>query len=196
MCNSFDEIHTPALSFEEQKIRAEKRGVVVLPQEIDYNAMHAVLTLLEYARSGAKEDDPISLMISGDGGDYDFAISIINGLKSDGNVHGVVIGRATSAHALVWASCQKRIISPLAFIGIHQATVNGYGGTQRDVQETLTRIDFINEQSAAIFAAACDTKTHTKSFWLKQMKKVGNEVVRFYPQELLKMGMAQRVGYY
>lgn len=69
---------------------------------------------------------PITIIITGDGGDIDIAMQIHDLLKLyQGETTGIVYGWARSAAVIVLQACKKRLITPSSFIQVHPVSTNG-----------------------------------------------------------------------
>lgn len=143
-------------------------GVFILPDEIT----HALYEDLLEALLVLRPHDEVRLFCRGDGGGTRTTLAIVDLIAQHGNVTGVLHGAAFSAHGLVWASCQRRYVSPNGCIGLHKVAGTDYGQMDstyaRHIAAEYERV----EQIAAELLARISGRT--SGFWYDLMQDAGS----------------------
>ena len=93
----------------------KKRGIVVLPQEIEHDTYRMLLEALIIAK-----DRQVKLFCRGDGGCSRTALAMVDLIQHHGDVIGLLPGEANSSHVTIWAGCKERYVYPNGLIGLHK----------------------------------------------------------------------------
>lgn len=144
------------------------RGVIVLPDVLE----HSVYELFVEALVIDRPTDEIRVYCKGKGGDSRTAFAIVDLITQHGNVTGVLVGEAMSSHVPIWASCQRRYVSPHGVIGLHR--VSAYVEIPIDSRyASLMSVDFFrtDEATATLLAgiSSCDF-----AYWYDKISSAGN----------------------
>lgn len=168
----------------------ESDGIIIMPAEVDDDSYFAISTSLRIARR-LFPDRPIELRCHGFGGDAGAGFALIDLIKEDGNVDGILLGFAASAHSLIWAACQRRYVYPNAVIGVHQAhDWQSQPMFEQTYHMELMKIGWYNKHSASVYAEASNKP---QSWWLEKLK--GELSVDVFDYEALTgdLGMAEGI---
>lgn len=164
------------------------RQIILLSGFID-DAMYRQFV---WALSTARRDhpkDPIMLWITCPGGATDLAVAMADLVQNDGNVWGVIMGKAASGAASIWASCSHRYATPNSILGIHQVVF-----VQR---ENLTAVDSHmmsiecqrrNQQIIQTLTTASNCSTE---YWTKALLSTNMELVTYDFDDLILFNMAR-----
>jgi len=158
-------------------------GIVFMPETLDHAGYQLVSAALVKGRAIFPKK-PLALWCNGRGGTVDAALALVDLIQSDGNIDGILIGHVSSAHSVVWASCQRRYTYPHAALQVHQArgwesrymNEDAYALNARDIAQD-------NETLARIYAGASN---RSASWWLKRLKMVSHDdIVRLKADKLI-----------
>lgn len=159
--------------------------VMLMPRFIEQETyLHMLVHVINHLK------EPLYLFCDGFGGSVDHAFAIIDICKYHGDVSGILLGSALSAHAAVWAGCSKRYVFPHSSIGVH--SVNWQGDSMltvnhaRYIHKTFTDAEKMN---ANLFAGVSNK---TSNWWYKRITTTGaSEFDVLYAEELIKLEMAK-----
>jgi ATP-dependent protease ClpP protease subunit len=98
----------------------ESHAIIIAPEGIDHSSYLELSWALHVGRV-LHPGRPLELRCCGDGGELSPAFALSDLIRSDGNIDGICIGRVSSAHSLIWASCNRRFVHPSALLGVHQS---------------------------------------------------------------------------
>ncbi len=186
-------VTTPSLlpeTLKESQPLLERDGIIIMPADVDDDSYFSISLALRLGRKLFPEK-PIELRCHGFGGDAGAGFALIDLIKEDGNVDGILLGFAASAHSLIWAACARRYVYPNAVIGVHQA--HNYGQQQMFEQTymmELQKIGWYNAHCARIYAEASNK---SQEWWREKLK--GELSVDVFDYEALTgdLGMAQGI---
>jgi len=168
---------------------AKATGQIFVPDTIEGDTARHVCELMMIARDHAP-DRAIKLYVNGYGGNTGQAFAIVDFIKSDGNVHGYLIGEAYSSHVAIWAACNKRFIGPYASVYLHQVQYqpdrHNPAFALRHHANHVEHSDLRIAQLLRCASCGCDT-----DYWLDIMKNAGPAVIMMTAQQLLERCMGE-----
>lgn len=141
-------------------------SIAILPQELEGESLRAFIPFVL-----KQLDNPLYIFVDGDGGTCSEAQALVDLFQWHGNVTGILLGSAMSAHVTVWAGCTTRIAFPGSYIGIHK--VGSYGEMSMDshvARYTLEDYERIERQICDLFGSISN---HTSKWWYREMQKTG-----------------------
>ena len=131
----------------------EKHGIISLPDTIDHAGYEMVLHRLTQGRT-LHPDKPLRLFCHGSGGlTYD-TLAIVDLIRADGRVDGMLSGVARSSASVIWASCTRRFVYPLGRIGVHPVQQDHAAGTAEDFLMETMELQALDWDMCVIYAAA------------------------------------------
>ncbi len=167
----------------------ERFGIILTPPKIEDEAYEQMTWALHLGRA-LHPDKPLELRCYGEGGDSYAMLAIVNLIRADGNVDGVLVGDAGSASSVIWASCQRRYVHPLASLNVHGARQVGGGWNSQAERAWLESLEWVDTRIADIYAAASDKAA---SWWLEKMA-AGHGACSLMPaEEIVAIGMARPI---
>ena len=135
----------------------------------------------------AAKGKPITLCINSGGGSVFDAFAMMSALKAhDAKVTARVDGVAASAASFILAAADEVVMSSVAWIMIHDATVYEYGRAE-DLRKTADWMDRVNDQLAGIYAKRC---RRTKDEFADAM----HETTWYTADEALEIGLVDSVS--
>lgn len=169
----------------------ETFGVILLPPDIDHEAYKEMSWALRLARA-LHPEQPLELRCHGDGGSGDVMLAIVDLVQADGNVDGMLIGRAYSASSVIWAACARRYVYPNAGIGVHGALMNVSSWADGQYYQTyVSGVASTDEAMIALYAAA---SRKSRKWWRRQMARGHSACVNIDAAKLVEIGMARPVA--
>lgn len=130
---------------------------------------------------------PITLCINSGGGSVTDAFAMMGALRAhDAKVTARVDGIAASAASFLLAAADEVVMSSVAWIMIHDATVYEYGRAE-DLRKTADWMDRVNDQLAGIYAKRCK---RTKDEFATAM----HETTWYTADDALEIGLVDSVS--
>jgi ATP-dependent protease ClpP protease subunit len=167
----------------------ESLAIIITPFEINDAFYREMMWALKLGRL-IHPKKPLALHCHGNGGTVSTALAIVDLIQQDGNIHGFLLGTATSAHTMIWAACQHRYVYPHAGIEIHPVATGAWESRlqEEDYANYRHSIGWQNKQILWIYANA---STKSVKWWKKQYRKGGYTCVNLPAKKLIQIGMAQ-----
>lgn len=161
----------------------ESHGVIIAPVSVDYGFYHEMSWAIIIGRS-LRPDKPLAIHCFGYGGYTPVALAIADIIQADGNVDGLLLGDAASAHSIVWAACKRRYAYPNARISVHKAAHHDLSGRyeDHDLQILADNTQREDEKIAKIYAWASNK---SPAWWAKALQGSGVALVEFGAHELI-----------
>lgn len=175
---------------ETRKRLLEDQQVIVLPEEITHAVYEDVLaaTLMFPGKE-------ITLYCRGEGGESRAALAIVDLIRLHGKFVGILCGAGNSAHGMIWAACQTRVVTQHGALGIHMVSWDSYS-TRVDAKSAAvieSNFRHTNDHCARIYAEASN---RDERYWLEQLERTSGSVVTFTADDLVEFEMAVPVKQY
>jgi ATP-dependent protease ClpP protease subunit len=167
-------------------------AIIITPEELNEAAYLDLSTSLFLARH-QHPNRPITIRITGDGGETKYAFALYDLIQSDTNITGLILGSASSSHTILWCACQTRLIAPNAKFGLHQPSRLGfeYPHAHSDLQAAAHDLKSITERTAHCYA---DASTKPYDQWLAILQSVSIECCYLSASDLLEIEMAHAIA--
>ena len=169
-------------------------NIIVLPADItaDTYTMLAETLIL-------RQQQEITLLCAGDGGDSDIAVRIIDLIRAHGGVTGILPGGAYSSHAAIFAACANRYVYPNARLGVHTVALAGSPARAdaKYIRQLANDMDATDAVFAETMANACSTSPWSdERHWEQIFQQAGSGSFRLFGSEHLvsMMGMAKPIA--
>jgi ATP-dependent protease ClpP protease subunit len=168
----------------------EKHGIISLPHDIDHEAYEMVLYRLTQGRM-LHPDMPLRLFCHGNGGFTYDALAMVDLIRADGNVDGMLTGSAASMSAVVWAACARRFVYPNGRIGIHPVSSGHSDGDRRIFHAEMEELEALDNRICQIFG---DASSERGSVWWHSRLYEDGDLKWLLADELMGIGMAKPVS--
>lgn len=179
---------TPVILTDDQKKAQpllEGHGIILTPDQIDADSYIALSWAIALGRI-MHPRRALELRLSGLGGESRHAFALIDLIQADGNIDGVVLGEANSAHANLWAACARRYVFPHSCVELHRVTNGGWNGEadSRLFSRLSAEYDWADDKQAALWA---DVSNRSATWWRDQFGTTSRFLtVRFGARELIE----------
>lgn len=153
-------------------------NVVILGDPLSGDSFSAVLACL-FRSSGT-----VYVYCNGGGGNGDVAFAIVDACRHRGNVVGILVGEAASAHGVVWAGMPERYAMPLSSMDIHLGGIDD-AMMKIDVKVARQLADIFeghNQRMSGIFS---EMGKFSSEWWDKELDEIGSNYVKSYSAEWL-----------
>jgi len=188
MSDAIGEIKLTDAQREKQPL-LERYGILLAPAELDEAAYVEMSWALHLGRA-LHPDRPLELRCYGIGGNTYATLAIVNLIRDDGRIDGVLVGDAGSGSSIIWAACPRRYVYPLASINVHESISRTEGWDMAYQRTQLEEQSWQNRQIAALYAQA---SAQSPEWWLDKMA-AGHGVATLIPaDELIQIGMARPI---
>lgn len=160
---------------------------VTLPDEIDHNSYVILNDVLSYA-SKFHRYERVQLWCNGGGGSTSDARAMMDIIRKHGKVDGILCGVAASCHGMIWAACDVRYATPLAALGVHEASLD-FGSdtlTTSELRQRLAMLHDADEVALHVYANASGLSVE----WWREQSHAGIAVNLMSAPRLVAMGMA------
>ncbi len=168
----------------------EKHGIISLPYDIDHAGYEMVLYALTKGRD-LHPEKALRLFCRGNGGFTYDALAMVDLIKQDGNVDGMLAGAAASMSAVVWASCARRFVYPNGRIGIHPVSAGHTDGDRRIFLAEMEELEALDSRIIQILADASSERTY--NWWHSRLYEPG-DLKWLLADELMGIGMAKPIS--
>lgn len=153
-------------------------NVVILGDPLTGSSFDAVMSCL--FRSVGK----VYIYCNGGGGNGDIAFAIVDICRHRGNVVGILVGAAASAHGVIWAGMPERYAMPLAALEAH---LSGMDEVSMKLDTTSARqlsnvFDEYDKRMSRVFS---EMGQFSEDWWYQELQGVGSNYVKDYSAEWL-----------
>ena len=148
-------------------------------------------TYAKLARRIIAASEPIYLVCFGYGGDAAEAAGVVSAVLGHGNVTGVLVGECSSAHAYIFAACQRRYAYPQSKIAIHPIRINLNGlFTAAELHRYFENIEKMDADVINLLARSSNMSVKLWSELYYSSPEVYTEI---WEQDLYQFGLAAPV---
>lgn len=164
---------------------------IYMPPTLEPEHYAEIVPELIRMHSERENNEPIYINCTGDGGDINTAFGIAGIITTIGNVVGVVSGMCTSAHSVVWASCDTRYVAPFSAMQVHSTSVyveSDYVNMAK-AQYLSNRLTVLNNKLADMYYRCALSIPPQK--WLEYIDTPQYELRQFWTDELIDIKFAK-----